>query len=235
MEHLVLSNNKIREINANAFTHLKNLKRLDLSDNLISNLDSEIFIGQTNLVDLNLSNNNLLFSNLSIDSNPIKSDYLINLVSLNLAGNHLLNLTKENSPFAKSDQQNQEDSLDQMQPAYLQLKSQNQFNDQNAQYTIYSKLVNQIVMNNNRRPYLFNQRKSLQPVAERRVIFKKWGNLRELDISHTQLNLVENDALSSLTQLQVLKIRNNRLMVSILLVTNLDLYDLSNEVENLNH
>ena len=207
----MLSSNRLKELNVNVFTHLKNLKRLDLSDNLLNNLDSDIFAGLSNLIELNLSKNSLAFNNLSIEQNPIKFDYLPNLISLNLAGNLMYNLTSFNSPFIKNEQAN--DELDQ--PAYLQLKSaSSMFNDQNAQYTIYPKFLHQL---NGRRPFYLNRKQSAnQPVAERRTNLKKWGNLRELDLSSTQLNLIENDAFSSLNQLQILKIRGNRMIVSIL-------------------
>lgn len=206
LEHLILSNNQIREISVHAFTHLKSLKRLDLSGNQIKHLDADVFSGQANLVDLDLSDNQLVFSNMSLDQNPIKSEYLVNLISLNLAGNQMNNLTALNSPFMKSEQSN--DELDQ-QPAYLQLKSTSTVNSNDqAQYTIYPKF-NAI----NRRPYAWNRRQlsNQQPVAERRTVYKKWGNLRELDLSNTQINLIESDVLGSLSQLHILKLRNNRL------------------------
>lgn len=213
LEHLILNNNQIKEINVNSLSHLKNLKRLDLADNKIKSLDSEAFFGLTNLVELNLSRNVLLFNNLSVDQNPIKSEYLPNLVSLNLAGNYIHNLTIFNSPFVKNEPQNTGDELNDQQPAYLQLKSTPQFNDQNAQYTIYQKNNRHYQQINSRRPFL-NRRTNIQPVAERRTVHKKWGNLRELDLSSTQINLIENEAFSSLSQLQILKIQNNRMNVS---------------------
>lgn len=207
LEHLILSNNRIREVSVHAFTHLKNLKRLDLSGNAIAHLDGDVFSGQLNLVDLDVSNNQLSFGNLSVEQNPIKADYLVNLVSLSLAGNRLPNLTALNSPFIKSSSEQLNDELDQ-QPAYLQLKS-SPINDQ-AQYTIYPKFNAM-----NRRPYGWNRRLSnQQPVAERRTVYKRWGNLRELDLSNTQINHIETDALSSVSQLHVLKLRNNQIPVS---------------------
>lgn len=220
LEHLVLSGNRIREISVHAFSHLKNLKRLDLSENAVRQLDSEVFAGLHSLVDLNLARNGLSLGNLSVDQNPIKSEYLPNLVNLNLAGNHIQNLTAVNSPFAKAEQVNGEE-LDQ-QPAYLQLKSAPAApfaGDQNAQYTIYPKFLYQQPMIADRRPpFYMNRRASQQPVAERRSVYKKWGALRELDLSATELELIESDAIGSLSQLQILKLRNNRITVSVLLL-----------------
>lgn len=216
IEHLVLSGNRIKEISLHAFSHLKNLKRLDLSENAVRQLDSEVFVGLTNLVDLNLGRNGLSLGNLSTEQNPIKSEYLPNLVSLNLSGNLIQNLTSANSPFSKVEQANGEE-LDQ-QPAYLQLKSApTAFGaDQNAQYTIYPKFLYQQPMIADRRPpFYMNRRASQQPVAERRSTYKKWGALRELDLSSTELELVESDAIGSLSQLQILKLRNNRIIVSV--------------------
>ena len=210
LEHLVLSGNRIREISVHAFSHLKNLKRLDLSENVVRQLDSEVFAGLANLVDLNLARNGLSLGNLSAEQSPIQPEYLSSLVSLNLSGNRFQNLTAANSPFARSEPAAGEE-LDQ-QPAYLQLKSAGAFGDQNAQYTIYPKFLHQQQIAERRPPFHLNRRQ--QPVAERRTVYKKWGALRELDLSSTELELIESDAIGSLSQLQILKLHNNRFIVS---------------------
>ena len=210
----MLAGNRIREINAHAFSHLKNLKRLDLSDNSVRQLDGDVFAGLANLVDLNLARNGLSLGNLSAEQTPIKSEYLPALVSLNLSGNRIQNLTAINSPFARIEPANGEE-LDQ-QPAYLQLKFAQFGADQSAQYMTYPKFLHQQQLIADRGPpFYLNRRSGQQPVAERRTVYKKWGNLRELDLSSAELELIESDAFGSLSQLQILKLRNNRMIVSV--------------------
>ena len=84
LEKLVLSNNKLKDLNHIFTEKIVNLKILDLSDNNINNLSQFMNNNLNNLEDLNLSYNKI--SDIECLGN---SDFLQNLKILNLSNNKI--------------------------------------------------------------------------------------------------------------------------------------------------
>ena len=82
LHSLDISRNKeLKIIEKDAFSNLKNLKKLSLSFNQLSELDAEIFSCFKNLIELNLRDNNLTHFDLKI------MDYIVNIKKIDLENN----------------------------------------------------------------------------------------------------------------------------------------------------
>jgi hypothetical protein len=91
---LYVYNNKIHNINRNAFTSLKNLKSIFMGDNKITYIHPETFMNSTDLEELDLHGNNIILT----DNGPFH--HLVNLFSLNLASCNLSRIP--NATFQKT-------------------------------------------------------------------------------------------------------------------------------------
>lgn len=99
LEDLKITRGSLQKINANAFSHIRGLKRLDLSDNRLSNIDDEAFKALGHLTALKIAHG--LASDNHVFPTSI-SKHLTALRDLDISNNHLRSIPDTSFHFLKN-------------------------------------------------------------------------------------------------------------------------------------
>jgi Leucine-rich repeat (LRR) protein len=189
---LDLSNNKISNINPNAFKELQQLVELDLSDNHIRQLNQFTFCKLNNLEELSLKNNQLTDIKINFYAQSPK------LHTLELDGNNLEYFDVQNIRKWDGTVYNQKENYEMFSLKKLDLSSNPNL-----------KLTPSSFLNSNEMTHLYLHGISAMPSFEE--LFSPLGNLEDLSIGHSGLQQFNCSHFPTLPKLKTLSIKGEKI------------------------